>query len=153
MSFTGYWQNRSRLTNFFSRVEIASGCWRWIGGVNGRGYGMFNGKSSHRFTYSWFVAPIPEGLVIDHLCLNKLCVNPAHLEAVTDLENRRRAAALRTHCRHGHEYTPENTGIQRVNGRPYRDCRACHRAKQTAYLQRLGPERQKAMRRRQRKAA
>jgi hypothetical protein len=74
-------------------------CWRWTGAVAG-GYGRFwigpgraRGRpvQAHRFAYELLVGPIPDGLTIDHLCLNKLCVNPAHMEPVTGAENSRRA--------------------------------------------------------------
>lgn len=71
------------------------GCWIWIGYVAPNGYGYINvGKGIprrvHRVSYEHFVGPIPDGLTIDHLCANVLCVNPDHLEAVTLQENKRR---------------------------------------------------------------
>lgn len=100
---------------FWSKVRIIPDCcWEWQAGLrkdylgNG-GYGMFNaGKGrtthAHRLAYEELIGPIPEGLVIDHLCRNKACVNPAHMEPVTNRENilrgNGRAAKLarRTHC-------------------------------------------------------
>ena len=74
-----------------------SGCWEWVG--HGTDYGVFYGggtiASSHRFAYEAWVGPIPDGLDLDHLCYNTRCVNPAHLEPVTHLENVRRAAERR----------------------------------------------------------
>ncbi len=105
-----------------------SGCWEWRGFVALHGYGTASllGRKCyvHRLSYMLHVGPIPDGLVIDHTCRNKVCGNPAHLEAVTPAENNRRALADKTHCIHGHEYTLENTYLW--NGRNRR-CRACAR--------------------------
>ena len=78
---------------FLRSVEMGDGCWQWLGYVNNN-YGVFNyagrKEKAHRFAYEMFVNQIPEGLHIDHLCRNKLCVRPQHLEAVTQAENNRR---------------------------------------------------------------
>ena len=114
---------------FWAKVQPDpdSGCWVWTAAVANR-YGQVSigGKRHrpHRLTYETLVGPIPEGLTIDHLCRNKLCVNPRHLEPVTTGENKRRWARLITHCPAGHEYTPKNT---RVNARGHRNCLQCHR--------------------------
>lgn len=122
---------------FWSKVRKSEdGCWEWIAGRQGTGYGLFHiskGESAlaHRFSFEFHVGPIPEGLVIDHLCRNRLCVNPDHLEPVTDEENRRRGAGygiqngMRDHCKHGHEYTPENTYTDPSKGTVR--CRECAR--------------------------
>lgn len=80
---------------FESKVErLASGCWQWTGAILDTGYGVLteggkNGKvfRAHRVAYELFIGPIPEGLVLDHLCHNRWCVNPEHLEAVTNHVN------------------------------------------------------------------
>lgn len=106
-----------------------NGCWLWTGSTAGAGrYGRFADDQAHRWSYERFVGPIPDGLVIDHLCRVTLCVNPAHLEPVTQAENIYRGDSLqaknrlKTHCVRGHEFTPENT-ISRGNGRICRQCR------------------------------
>jgi hypothetical protein len=121
-------------------IDRVTGCWMWMGPTDGV-YGTFhvvgrrNPQKAHRVAYELFVGPIPEGLHIDHLCRVQLCVNPAHLEAVTPAENVRReyAAVLhpnsrKTHCPHGHPYDAANTRIVMRRGRPGRFCRTCHRA-------------------------
>lgn len=124
---------------FWSRVRVdPSGCWIWTGARYPNGYGSSreNGKSggyAHRVAYTAVKGPIPTGLTIDHICRVKACVNPDHLEAVTQRENTLRSPiapaainARKTHCIHGHEFTPENT-LRR--GRE-RQCRTCHRTRE-----------------------
>ncbi|WP_033356238.1 HNH endonuclease signature motif containing protein, partial [Kitasatospora aureofaciens] len=111
-------------------------------------YGQFNlhGRtySAHRYAYTQLVGPIPDGLVIDHLCRNPSCVNPAHLEPVTHAENMRRSEpAMRTHCIHGHEFTEANTYYRTPNCDGVRQCRACN-AKAAARYQARKREHQAA---------
>lgn len=79
---------------FWAKIEITPKCWNWTGSKSANGYGLFslNGGNvrAHRCSHVMFIGPIPKGLVIDHLCGNKMCVRPAHLEAVTNGENIRR---------------------------------------------------------------
>lgn len=119
---------------FWSKVDQFDGCWGWTGTVNAFGYatlriGDRGAALAHRYAYELLVGPIPDGLVIDHLCRVRSCVNPAHLEPVTPQENQRRGllGVLKTHCRNGHEYTLENT-YTRQDGRT--ECRTCMRARQ-----------------------
>lgn len=91
---------------FWSKVaKRDDDCWLWTGARNSRGYGQWgvNGRSRsvHRVAYEALVGPIPDGLTIDHLCSNKLCVNPEHLEPVTGAENTARAHEHRHACCHG----------------------------------------------------
>lgn len=105
-------------------------CWAWTGALNSRGYGCVgvNGKSqlTHRVAYSLLVGPIGVGLEVDHLCRNKRCCNPGHLEAVTRLENQRRTeTASKTHCTHGHPLAGDNLRlIQKPDG-IRRACQVC----------------------------
>ena len=109
-------------------------CWTWTGCVNSRGYGCVavGGKShlAHRIAYEIHRGLIPTGLQIDHLCVNKRCINPAHLEAVTGKVNAERAhPSTKTVCVNGHRYTDENT-IWRTRGAlKHRACRECENAR------------------------
>ena len=122
---------------FWAKVDKSGTCWIWTAARNAFGYGKFSmGHArwifAHRFAYETFRGPIPATLVIDHLCRNPSCVNPAHLEPVTNRENQLRGVgfaarhAAKTHCDHGHEFTPENT----YTGYKGRACRECHRLRE-----------------------
>lgn len=121
---------------FWSYVEVhhPAGCWEWIGGKDRLGYGGFYvGRSyftAHRLAYGILIGD-PGNLCVDHLCRNRSCVNPDHLEPVSHLENMRRgytyAAQNRNKrfCQHGHEFTEVNTHV--INGS--RRCRTCAKIK------------------------
>lgn len=113
----------------WAKVAKTENCWLWTGRVNARGYGLIDGATKplyvHRVSYELAAGPIPEGLTIDHLCRQPLCVNPAHLEAVTNEENVRRQADARTTCPQGHEY---DRMTHRRNGKSQRVCSTCARA-------------------------
>lgn len=135
----GYNQHTPAEVRFWERVERlgADECWKWTGGRSrGDGeYGTFDVDGRvirvHRFSYEIHKGPIPDGLVIDHLCCNKLCVNPSHLEAVTNEENMSRWARRLTHCSAGHEFNEKNT---KTLPSGFRVCRVCGREKQARYI-------------------
>ncbi|WP_437031506.1 HNH endonuclease signature motif containing protein [Streptomyces sp. enrichment culture] len=110
-------------------------CWLWTG-QSTHGYGTFGlGQRklrAHRWIYEQMRTEIPPGLHLDHLCRKSLCVNPWHLEPVTNRVNVLRGSsplarqAAQKSCKHGHEFTTENTY---VDPRGHRSCRTCQRAK------------------------
>jgi hypothetical protein len=107
-------------------VNTETGCWEWQAGKfagKDRGFITIDGtpRYAYRVSYELHVGPIPEGLVIDHLCNVPCCVNPDHLQAVTQEENRRRQMERQTHCRNGHPLSGENLALVRV-------CRTCRQA-------------------------
>lgn len=123
------------IQRFWPRVNKTDSCWLWTGAEDGRGYGRIRVegvyRKVHRFAYEALVGPIPEGLVIDHDCNNRMCVNPNHLKPMTDYQNVLRSpnySANRTHCPHGHPYSATNT-FERMGSR---HCLTCRRARAVA---------------------
>lgn len=139
---------------FWSKVDRSAGpqsCWPWLAGLNGYGYGSiivsksFGRIMAHRLAYVLMVGPIPDGMCLDHLCHSadgscalvndcphRRCVNPAHLEPVTQRENVKRGhdtapsrQRAKTHCPQGHSY--DEHGYQATPGRWHRKCRICQR--------------------------
>ncbi len=133
---------RTTEERFFAKVvKTGTGCWLWTAAKNDDGYGLFSGRPgggtvrAHIWSYEHAVGPVPDGLQLDHLCRKRSCVNPAHLEPVTSAENTMRGESLqavnaaKTHCKRGHEFTPENTYVTSSGSRSCRVCLAIHRAK------------------------
>lgn len=144
--------DRSPIGRFLKRVHTAeNGCWDWLGGKTTDGYGVFciaKGKNvlAHRFSYIHHKGEILAELEIDHVCNNRCCVNPEHLEAVSHLENILRAKergsyknhidigafqSSKTHCKLGHPYAGDNLVIEKHNGA--RRCKICEKAKIERY--------------------
>jgi len=126
---------------FWSKVDASGPCWEWTAAIGKTGgYGKYSyrldGKVkyvyAHRYAYHVLVGPVPDGLELDHLCRNRKCVNPDHLDPVTRRENVRRGVGPtgrnmgKTHCPFGHEYTKENT-YKLKSG--VRQCKMCGRAR------------------------
>lgn len=149
-----YMYSISDISRFFRKVlpQSSSGCWHWGADRTSKGYGRFSvgGRAggpqrAHRVAYEMLVGPITEGYVLDHvICRNPRCVNPAHLEPVTNEENLRRGrpspTALnreKTHCRRGHPYDEGNTYFvtDRRTGTKGRGCKECNRARGRANWQ------------------
>lgn len=129
--------NTKELRRFFQKIDLvdANGCWIWGSAKSGKGWPVYQSTSAYRFVYEWFVADIPEGHDVDHLCANRQCVNPAHLEAVSRRENVRRMVQRRgwdVACKRGHPRTPENTWR---NGNGATCCKACISASQRSRRQ------------------
>ena len=118
------------------KTEYTSTCWIWKGAINRSGYGRLRADGvdtyAHRAALAIAGVKIPPGMVVDHLCYVRTCVNPAHLEVVTPGENTARAWLRRTHCKHGHEFTAENTRIDRKGKRVCRTCARRHASESAA---------------------
>lgn len=123
------------IRNVLNRCIVdENGCWIFTGCLGRDGYGRvsFRGRTTlaHRFAYTELVGPIPDDRFLDHLCRVHACLNPEHLEPVTNQENLLRGDTLsakwaaRSHCQNGHPYTPENTYYSKHDGRR---CRTCER--------------------------
>ena len=119
-------------TRFWDKIHKAGSCWEWTGCVLKSGYGQFFDEKktyAHRYSYKLYRGEVPVGFDVDHLCRNKKCVNPKHLEAVSHKENIHRSPIhmgvinrSKTHCKNGHPYNEENTRKYGKNGRQCRTC-------------------------------
>ena len=138
---------------FWPKVEKTEECWNWKASLNGRGYGqigvVINGKPkncvAHRIAYELVKGPIPEGLTLDHLCRNRLCVNPDHLEPVTNKENIMRGTGMsvinskKTHCPQGHPLIKGNLIPNKLK-QGVRRCLTCARIQRRASMRKIRSE-------------
>ncbi len=138
-----FWAKVSKCGPVPSHEPSLGQCWEWQGNTKSNGYGNVptyandhlgyiwrRTEVAHRLAYMFSVGPIAAGQHIDHLCRNRICVKPEHLEQVSPAENLRRAPPKRkqTHCRHGHELVDPNLYYsQSPSGNSIRKCRACSR--------------------------
>lgn len=134
---SGEFEDTPMLERF--RVNPLTGCWIFLGTIDADGYGRAGSGVAHRFFYESLRGPVPEALELDHLCVRRVCVNPDHLEPVTQDENRRRgelyrrpSAWRRTTCKRGHEINDTNSVLEpftKPNGVTYvgRRCIICRR--------------------------
>lgn len=122
-------------------VNDVTGCWLWLGYTDKNGYARLNSENAHRVFYVKHVGPVPAGFDVDHLCKRRNCVNPAHLEAVSEQENLDRVTRTVSYqgrnfdiCREGHPLTGDNLRVSPRSDResPKRVCRACERMKRHA---------------------
>jgi len=120
------------------RVHIPSEqeCWTWSGYIDPKGYGVtgIKGKTvrAHRLVFYLMGSYIKKGMVIDHMCRNRACVNPSHLREVTPSQNTMENSngigtknAKATHCQRGHEFNKENTYLNKIGGKVRRTCKTC----------------------------
>lgn len=122
-------------------VVLDNGCWQWQGAKNSHGYGEITinkaGLASHRVSYEYLVGEISDGMTIDHLCRNRACVNPEHMEAVSIRENILRGVspsainARKTHCLKGHKLEGDNLYLRKTKFE--RRCRECYRQRTTLW--------------------
>lgn len=132
-----------------SHISKSDDCWVWLGKPANTGYGQIGfgkrnervTKNAHRVVYELLVGEVPEGKQLDHLCKNRLCVNPAHLEPVTQRENLLRGDgipavnAAKTHCVRGHKLSGDNVRTYGLRGG--RQCIQCVRMRQKQYRQKV----------------
>lgn len=141
-------QDKILWSRIVERIDITVDCWYWTGKPANTGYGQINRngvvRNPHRIIYKVLVGDIPDGLQLDHLCRNRICVNPSHLEPVTQKENLLRSPLtipsinkLKTHCPTGHPYDETNTQVCRDGSRK---CRACSYKRKKAWRHKLQAE-------------
>lgn len=137
--------NKSTQSRFESKYKIDSktGCWNWVAGLQEGGYGQFSSKETglaHRYSYILYTGPIPKGTQIDHLCFNRKCVNPNHMEAVSPRLNVLRSNNIasknfyKTKCWRGHDFSVDNTYRAPTGNR---HCKSCRKINKTTYRQKL----------------
>lgn len=142
-SFLVYGDDKD-VDRFVSKIAINDhGCWEWLACLNNKGYGFFyfEGRPNfmaHRAAFKMANGFLSSSKELDHLCKNVRCVNPAHLQEVPHRINQYRGSSIvgknikKTHCKNGHEFTPENTYARNPNGYGGRECRACWKDRQNS---------------------
>ncbi len=135
---------KSSAERFWEKVDADGDCWIWTSSLNPAGYGTFSDKAkqsapnkAHRWAWEELIGPIPPGLQLDHLCRVRRCVNPDHLEPVTNIENQRRGLRGKLYqeirqCHRGHPYDETNTYMHRGA----KHCRKCVNQRGREYYQR-----------------
>lgn len=118
------------ITAFWCRVEKTDTCWLWTGGRTKDGYAnfRFDSKDSYGHAFAFLLHtghPVPEGLVIDHLCRVRHCVRPDHLRAVTQMENVNAGLTKHKYCKRGHPLADPNYYYWKANGVTKKRCKAC----------------------------
>lgn len=144
--------NEATLDRVMDRISFCDGgCWEWTGEVSPKGYGKLKFKGgtfyAHRFIYALVCEPIPDGMQIDHLCRNRCCVNPDHLDVVTNQVNATRGTgwagqnARKTHCPQGHPYEGDNLRLTSKG----RECWICVRKQKSAQKKRAALRRKESL--------
>lgn len=128
---------------FWGRIKKTKKCWNYIGPITKTKYGLMcihaRQYLAHRISYTWLVGTLPKDKVLDHLCRNTRCVNPKHLEVVTNAENTLRGTSplaenkRKTHCSNGHPYSGDNL---MTSHQGYRNCKACRYPRNEDYKKR-----------------
>lgn len=117
--------------------KLENGCWDWTGCTNAEGYGsvtyQWRAWLAHRIFYTELKKPIQKGYDLHHKCGNRTCVNPDHLAECLPRQHPD-SQAMKTHCKRGHEFTPENTAIYKRGSRQCRSCRRIKRERHKRFL-------------------
>lgn len=131
---------------FWASVDKSANCWNWIGWLDSHGYGTlhfgYKHHRAHRISFEIHGGTLDQSMVLDHLCRNRKCVNPDHLEQVTNVENVMRGVsgpainATKTHCKEGHELLGSNLYVDTSCKNPKRKCKTCMRAATRRYVER-----------------
>lgn len=142
----GHFTKKSSVFRFLNNIDRTENCWNWNGYIDPNGYGRIGiaaGKTigAHVFSYNFYKGIIPDGLHLDHLCRNRKCVNPNHLEPVTSTENILRGECpaaqnkRKIYCIRGHKLTQDNLYITRRKNRKdiSRTCKICQRNRYRKY--------------------